>query len=97
MPVMPFGESIPLYSAFVEFTKLDDEDKAELSRIARDRQLNDEDTCLEYTKKIKEYLEKRADLIKDVATDSYRTERKEIHVFVDSLQRFVRNFERKLL
>ena len=93
----PFGESIPLYSAFVEFTKLDDEDKAELAKIARERQLNDEDTCLDYTKKIKEYLEKRADLIKDVATDSYRTERKEIHVFVDSLQRFVRNFERKLL
>lgn len=93
----PFGETIPLYSAFVEFCKMDEEDKKEFSETSKDRQINDEDICLENTKKIKDYLEKRADIIKEVADDTYRNERKDIHLFVESLQKFVRNFERRLL
>lgn len=93
----PYGDSLPLYSAYVEFCKLDDEDKAEFNKVAKARQLDDEDTCLESTKKFKDYLAKRADIIKETADDQFRKDRKTIYKFVDDLTKSIRNFERRLL
>ena len=93
----PYGDSLPLYSAYIEFCKLDDEDKAEFEKVAKDRILSDEDACLDALKVFKEYLAKRADVMKEIADDSFRKERKDIYKFVDTLVRSIRSFERKLL
>ncbi len=93
----PFGDSLPLYSAYMEFCKFDKEYREEFEKIARSRQLDDEDACLEYTKTFKDYLSKRADIMKEIADDQFRSDRREIYKFVDSLTRLVKSFERKLL
>ena len=93
----PFGDSLPLYSAYVEFCKFDQDYIDEFNKISRNRQLEDEDTCLECTKLMKDYLSKRADVMKEIADDQFRSDRREIYRFVDTLTRLIKSFERKLL
>ena len=69
----------------------------EFNKISRNRQLEDEDTCLECTKLMKDYLSKRADVMKEIADDQFRSDRREIYRFVDTLTRLIKSFERKLL
>lgn len=93
----PFGDSLPLYSAYIEFCKFDQDYIDEFNKNSRNRQLEDEDTCLECTKLIKDYLSKRADVIKEIADDQFRSNRRDIYKFVDTLTRLIKSFERKLL
>lgn len=93
----PFGDSLPLYSAYMEFCKFDKEYREEFEKIAKSRQLDDEDTCLECTKTFKDYVSKRADVMKEIADDQFRKDRRAIYQFVDTLIRLIRSFERKLL
>lgn len=93
----PFGDSLPLYSAYVEFCKLDSEDKSEFEKIAKNRQLDDEDTCLECTKTFKDYLAKRADVMKEIVDDQFRKDRRYVYQFVDTLTKLIKSFERRLL
>ena len=97
MDTEPFGDSIPLYSAFVEFVKLDKEDKSEIADKVKSRKKRDEDGCLEYTKKVKEYVTKRADIIKETADDSFRSERRSIYDFIRLMITDIKSFERSLL
>ncbi len=93
----PFGDSLPLYSAYIEFCRFDQDYIDEFNKISRNRQINDEDTCLECTKLIKDYLFKRADIMKEIADDQFRSKRREIYKFVEALTRLIKSFERKLL
>ncbi|SCX06997.1 Tubulin like [Ruminococcaceae bacterium P7] len=97
MDTKPFGDRIPLYSAFTEFVKLDKEDKSEIADKVKSRKKRDEDGCLEYTKKVKEYVTKRADMIKETADVKFRSERKSIYDFIKFMITDIKSFELSLL
>lgn len=97
MDTAPYGDAIPLYSAFDQYVKLDKEDKAEIAQKAKNKQRKDEEECIEITKKIKTYLEKRADLIRDVANERFKSDRKVINDFVVLMTKNIKTFERTLL
>ena len=93
----PYGEDIPIYSAFISYRALDAEDKEYIDRLSKDRKLNDEEICTENAEKTKAYIDKRVEIIKEVATNSFRAERKEIYKFIDTLKRLVDTFVKTLL
>ena len=94
---VPFGEHLPLFSAFVQYVNLDKEDKEYIDRLSKDRKLNDEDTCVEYTNKIKDYIDKKYELIKEIADNSFRAERKGIYKFIETLKKLVDTFAKTLI
>lgn len=93
----PFGESIPLYSAFVKYMALDDEDKEGISRLSKDRKVNDEDICREAATAAKEYIEKNYDVIKESAELQSTEHRKEILKFVENYYKRVNTLARTLI
>ena len=77
--------------------KLDKEDKSEIADKVKSRKKRDEDGCLEYTKKVKEYVTKRADIIKKTADVKFRSERKSIYDFIKFMITDIKSFELSLL
>ena len=53
----PYGEYIPLYSAFKEYQALDDEDKEYIGSLSRQRKLSEDDICKKHTESIKKYID----------------------------------------
>ena len=97
MDTKPYGDMLPIYSAFVQFMNLDQEDKDDIAERAKKIKRENEEDCLAFTKKIKDYLEKRVDLLKEIADESFRSERKAIYEFIKLAVSAIRTFERSLL
>lgn len=93
----PYGELLPIFSAFEEFRKLGDEDRKYISDLSKKRKVSDIETCKENTNKVKEYVEKRISVIKDIADESFRNERRDIYKFIDALNKQINNYERTLI
>lgn len=93
----PYGELLPIYSAFVEFRKLDDEDRRYINELTKKRKVGEVETCKEHTYKAKEYVGKRISVIKDIADESFRTERRDIYKFIDALNKQINNYERTFI
>lgn len=92
----PYGDSIPLYSAFSQFCKLNKEDITEIAQKAKSKQSTDKDKCIEITEKFKLYLEKRVDIIRYVANECNRVDRKTINDFVDMITKELKRVESAL-
>jgi hypothetical protein len=93
----PYGEYIPLYSAFKEYRALDREDKEYIGNLSRQRKLSEIDICKRYTDSIKKYIDEKIDIIFEIADHSFRLERKEIHIFIATLQKLVDTLSRTII
>ena len=97
MDTEPYGDMLPIYSAFVQFMNLDKEDKDDIAERAKRIKRENEEDCIAFTKKVKEYLEKRVDILKEIADESFRRDRKAIYEFISLTVSAIRTFERSLL
>ena len=93
----PYGEYIPLYSAFKEYQALDDEDKEYIGSLSRQRKLSEDDICKKHTESIKKYIDERINITFEIADNSFRLERKEIHRFISTLQKLVDTLSRTII
>lgn len=92
----PYGQSMPLYSAFKEFVKLSDEEMNELSEMIRDRLLNQEKLCVEASSKTRDYLNNKIDGIVSNAQAEFPSEAQEIKRIMIMIKGAVDNFIKSL-
>ena len=89
----PYGEDIPLYSAYIGFTQLDEETIAEIAQTIRDKKVNCPDEVSMATANAKELIsEDKTNKIVQRVRQSYASELNDILTFLKSFSFEVTNF-----
>lgn len=90
---MPYGEDMPLYSAYVGFTQLDESVMEEINKAIRDKKVNFADEVAAATASAKELIaEDKINKIVQRAQQSYNGALGEITAFLKSFSFEVNNF-----
>ena len=89
----PYGEDIPLYSAYIGFTQLDEETIAEIAQTIRDKKVNCPDEVSMATANVKELIsEDKTNKIVQRARQNYAGDLNEILTFLKAFSFEVTNF-----
>ena len=81
----PYGQKLPLYSAYTAFCKLSDEDKSEIAANVQQKMITDYSAVAENTEKIKQFVSGETQKMVNVARQNFALEAAEIVEFVKKM------------
>lgn len=85
----PYGDKLPLYSAFVNYCSLDKDDKDEIAALVQNYRINDGQKCRKIAEEIKGYIDSDTTRIIKVAEAFFSTDKREIISFMEQFSKKV--------